>query len=513
MGQLCYTFSMDHLTSAPARTQERITDAYLAVMLFAFPLFPGFEGYVNITLSKYLFLLAATGLWLAALLITALRTRSIHSASPGLAQFAALSFLGVSILSWLRSPWRAESLIGMGRYDGLLITLCYVLIFLGVSLFTRPKLLHAGAFAAGIGLCNIIGVLQLFGLDFLKFFPADYSYYDMGTLYSGAYLGTIGNTNILDAALCTALPLFAGLYICGCRNSPLFLLPLMPGCFVLARAGGSGAVLAFAVCALAAAPLLLTDLSRLRRGLRCAALILASVAVALAYQPDYVNRVLTARFSLSPAVIVTGAAACVLLTLSMLKLRGFFPSKRALRRAFLALDASLAVAGLLLVYFGPWENGTLYELSRALHGELSDEFGSSRLLIWRETVALVRERPLLGGGPGTLAARLEIEFSRYVPETGATLTSFVDNAHNIYLGYLVNCGALGLLSYLALLFAAARTAFKTRRAPMTAALLLGALCAAVHGLFGLGLCLSEPFFWIVLGLICSQKEVRSLCMA
>ena len=167
----------------------------------------------------------------------------------------------------------------------------------------------------------------------------------------------------------------------------------------------------------------------------------------------------------------------------------------------------------MLLYLGRWESGALYEMNRVLHGELSDEFGSSRLRIWRETMALIPQRPLLGGGPGTLAARLEIEFSRYVPETGGTLTSFVDNAHNIYLGYLANCGVLGLLSYLALLLAAARAAFKTRRAPMTAALLLGAVCAAVHGLFGLGLCLSEPFFWIVLGLICSQKEVWSLCRA
>lgn len=504
---------MDDFTLAPAREQERITDAYLAVMLFAFPLFPGFEGYANITLSKYVFLLAATGLWLAALLISALRARSFYGARPGLAQSVALAFLGVSVLSWLCSPWRTESLIGAGRFDGLLITLCYVLIFLGVSLLTRPKNLHAGAFAAGIGLCCAIGVLQLFGLDFLKLFPGAYNYYDAGTLYSGAYLGTIGNTNILDAALCTALPVFAGLYICGCGYGPLFLLPLAPGCFVLARAGGSGAVLAFAVCALIAAPVLLTDLSRLRRGLRCAAVILAAVAAALAYHPDYVNRTLTVRFALSPAAIAAGAAACILLALSALRPRNFFPSRRALRRVFLALDGALVVGGFLLLYLGRWESGALYEMNRAMHGEFSDEFGSSRLRIWRETLALAPQRLLLGGGPGTLAARLEIEFSRYVPETGATLTSFVDNAHNIYLGYLANCGVLGLLSYLALLVAAARAAFKTRRAAMTAALSLGAACAAVHGMFGLGLFLSEPFFWIVLGLICSQKEVWPSCRA
>ena len=504
---------MDNLTLTPTGKQERITDAYLVVMFFAFPLFPGLEGYANITFSKFAFLLSATGLWLAALLVNALKARRRERARPGFAQYAALTFLGVSILSWILSPRRAESLIGMGRYDGLLITLCYALIFLGVSLFTRPKLLHAGAFAAGIGLCSAVGVLQLFGADLLRLFPAGYNYYDAGILYSGAYLGTIGNTNILDAALCTALPLFAGLYIYGCERGPLFLLPLVPGCFVLARAGGSGAVLAFAVCALAAAPVLLSGLPRLRRGLRCAALILAVIATARAYCPDYVNQTLTVRFALSPAVVAVGAAACAALALSVLRLRNFAPSRRALRRFFLALDAVLVAGGWALLYFGAWESGTLYELNRVLHGEFSDTFGSSRLLIWRETAALVPERPLLGGGPGTLAARLEINFSRYVPETGETLTSFVDNAHSVYLGYLANCGVLGLLSYLTLLFASARAAIQKRRAPMTAPCALGALCAAVHGLFGLGLCLSEPFFWIMLGLICSQKEVDPPCVA
>jgi O-antigen ligase len=59
-------------------------------------------------------------------------------------------------------------------------------------------------------------------------------------------------------------------------------------------------------------------------------------------------------------------------------------------------------------------------------------------------------RPLLGGGPAR-SPRLDIEFSRYVPRTGATLRSFVDNAHSVYLGALVNTGALGLLATLALL--------------------------------------------------------------
>ena len=55
-----------------AKLTERITDVYLTTMLLVFPLFFGFSGYAAITLSKFVFLLAATGLWLAALAVAAL---------------------------------------------------------------------------------------------------------------------------------------------------------------------------------------------------------------------------------------------------------------------------------------------------------------------------------------------------------------------------------------------------------------------------------------------------------
>ena len=82
----------------------------------------------------------------------------------------------------------------------------------------------------------------------------------------------------------------------------------------------------------------------------------------------------------------------------------------------------------------------------------------------------------------------------------------MDNAHNVYLGWLVNCGALGLAAYLWLLLSAAQSALGGMAKPLTAALLLALLCGAVHGLFGLGLSLSEPVFWIVPGLLCASRR-------
>ena len=84
----------------------------------------------------------------------------------------------------------------------------------------------------------------------------------------------------------------------------------------------------------------------------------------------------------------------------------------------------------------------------------------------------------------------------------------MDNAHNVWLGWLVNCGTLGLAALLALLALAGREAWRGRGSAMRDALALGALCGVIHGCFGLGLFISEPFFWITLALLCSRPGER-----
>jgi O-antigen ligase len=70
-----------------------------------------------------------------------------------------------------------------------------------------------------------------------------------------------------------------------------------------------------------------------------------------------------------------------------------------------------------------------------------------------------------------------------------------DNAHNVYLGLLVNLGLPGLLLYLALMAAAAVRALRGGTAH-GAALLCALTCAWAEGFFGLGLPLTAPLLWI-----------------
>ena len=483
----------------PSGALELASDAYLITILGIFPLFPGFQGYGNITFAKYAFFLAATGLWLAALAVLRLRDRRAPE-PPDSVGWVALALLGVTAASWLCSPWRAKSLLGAGRYDGLVSAALYLLICFCLARHTRPKRRHAAALAAGLGLCCALGVIQLLGGNPLGLFPKGVGYYDTGLLYSGAYLGTIGNTNILDAALALAIPLCAALWIT--EGNPLWLPPLLPMGFVVLRAGGGGIKAALLGAGLLGLPLLLTERGRVRRALRLLALGCGVAALSFALQTDYPGRRLRLGFSLAGLPLGLLLAAALLLALSLIPWPKREPTPRTRRRCFALLSALLLLGGLTALWFWPGKQGTLWELRQILHGAGEEGFGSSRIRIWRDCLALVPGRWLLGGGPGTLALRLNIHFSRVAPETGALLESYVDNAHNLYLGELVNCGVLGLLGTLALFALALRRGL--RRDGLFPAFALALIGGLIHALFGLGLCLSEPLFWSILGL-CAAK--------
>ena len=482
------------------RLTERITDVYLITMLLLFPLFFGFSGYTRITISKLIFLLAATGACLAALLIAAMLRRA-ELAAPRPVQTAAIAFALIAVLSWLCCGDLRTAFIGAGRYDGLLSTLVYVSIFLCVSAFSRPKPLHFRAFSLALALLLLIALLQLAGRNPLHLFPRDLGFYDHDIQYSGVYLGTIGNTNVLDAILCLALPLLFSLYVC--EIDWYCLVPAALAVPVLWKAGGDGLKLSMLLTALALPPFLLTDLNRVRRAMRALAWLLLSAAFGAFWQPSETSPL---RFVLSGPVALLLAAAVVLGALSHYPLpASFAPSPKTLRRFFALLSCAALLAGILLLFAVPWSSGALFEFRQLLLGRADDSFGSSRIRIWRACLGLVPARPLLGCGPGMLAANLEIEFSRYVPETGKTLRSYVDNAHNVYLGILVNTGILGLAAHLSTLGLAAAEAVRRRDDPLRLSLSAGLFCAALHAFFGLGLCLSEPLFWLALGMLCAKS--------
>ena len=465
-------------------------------MLLVFPLFPGFSGYGEITLSKFCLFAGVTVLWLASLAVLALMKRAQLSPLQH-PQVLALVYLGVCILSWLLSEHRAESLLGAGRYDGLATTALYMLGYFAVSRFGSLRLRYVSVLAISAGGCALVALLQLGGGNPLGLFPGDLSYFDAGIRYSGAFLGTIGNTNLLDAFVCLTLPMFAALVIFG--YSRLFVIPIALQVPYLLKAGGDGGRLALAVTAALALPLLLTEREQIVRALRLSAVMALCAAAALCWQPAARQAL---RFVFAPAALRLCAAAAVFVGVSLLlpQLRRF-PDKKRLQRIWLAVIALALLCFVAAALLHSGESGTLYELGQLLRGHAEDSFGSSRIGIWRACLALVPKHPLLGSGPGTAALGLDIRFSRYVPETGETLRSFVDNAHSFVLAALVNTGVLGLITMLLPMVTALIPGLRQQASPLHRAAALGCICCAVQELFGLYLVITAPLLWLMLGLL------------
>ena len=489
-------------------SREGLTDAYVFVMLLAFPLFTGFRGYAAITVSKFLFFAIATALWLLALAVLSAKNRPPRRLLTA-AQACALAFMGVCCLSAALSPYRAECLLGAGRYDGLVTLLLCALIFLGTSSFGTLRPCHTLAFAASCTICCLVAALQLLGLDPLWLYPGELNYYDSHILFSGEFLGTVGNVNMLSALFTLSIPLFFSLTVLARdKHTPLYNIPLFLSTLILIASKVSGGTLAVCLCALCAPALLVRDLPTLRRALRSAALCLLAAALALAFTaaPDTPGVRLSLTFG-PASLLCLGLCAACLPAAALTRRARRVPSGRTLRLACVCFSVCVLAAVLLAIWLWPGTSGTVYELSQAMRGRLEDGFGSSRILIWRGVLSLVPEHPVLGGGPGTLALRLDLSFSRYVPETGRTLSSYVDNAHNEYLRLLADTGALGLLSYLALLLSSLAPCLRQAETQsLPSAMLLSLVCYCIQDFFGLGLCLVSPLFWIILGL--SHTKIR-----
>lgn len=179
----------------------------------------------------------------------------------------------------------------------------------------------------------------------------------------------------------------------------------------------------------------------------------------------------------------------------------WFPKRR---KTMLSVSALLTVCALVFVWHYGGGDQTLTEASRLLRGEFDGAFGSGRLSIWRDCLYLVRERPLLGGGPDTLWLRGLEPFSWY--RDGGVTPVDITAAHNEYLNILVNQGALALAAYLALLLGAIVRCFRRAEEPRFALCGAGLLCYAAMALFSISTCITAPYVWLLLALAAGEKR-------
>ena len=499
-----------HGTTRGISWAERLTDLYILLMLTAFPLYTGFQGYGALTEAKLqCFLVLTLGYFGLTILLSAELLLVGKLARPTKAsvrktitptRVLMVLFVLVCALSSALSSNPADTWLGTGRYEGMMTTFLYAGVFLMLSLFARPKIWHAYVAAGTLTVICIIAMIQYMGANPFALYPQGTTYHDAFQLYSGAFLSTIGNVDLLSGLLCLAVPLF----LTG------FLAPAALGILVLLISGVSAGLVGLGLGALLLAPLVLNSPKRLANGAIALSVVTLAAGLALFLRKHEKSGGAGITAALIAAIIIFAALGL----LFQKKSPSLTWTRRRCSFAVGTLSLAVLLGGLALIYFWPGvQSGMFYEASRILHGEAFGHFGSGRIGIWRNCLALVPEHPLLGSGPGTLAQRVQMSFQREV-QPGLVLNAVVDAAHNEYLDILVNVGFLGMGTYLAAIVSTL-VSWRKRAVESSAAMMLAAalMCYLVQAFFSFSICITAPFFWIVWGMldaaIVQQNRKRS----
>ncbi len=183
---------------------------------------------------------------------------------------------------------------------------------------------------------------------------------------------------------------------------------------------------------------------------------------------------------------------------SVLALPVVLPLGRTGKRILRLCIAGLCILALLLLWLLPLP-GILGEAYALLHGRGEYSFGSGRIYIWRNTLPLLGDRILLGGGPDTFPHRMTAKFTR-VLEDGQLLQRTIDCAHNEYLNIWINQGLPALLFYLAALVCSLSSWLRRRGGAASAILGAALLCYVLQAFFGISTPSCSGFFWVFWGL-------------
>jgi len=454
-------------------------------------------------------ILVAVVLVLIAKLVGGNKIFSLKSLS--VADFAVLGFALVTLISALFSPYKDAVDVWNGlpeRHDGAFTQLFYVLIFLIIAHWYKPRTRDFGIFGISAIAIGLIGILQFYGMDFLKLWPNEVgSEYRVDNFYSIFFRSTLGNVNMVATYVCVTILLCGFLYVKVESSKWRYVwLAGSAACFWLMLIGGSESgmvgVLGTVVLAI---PFIIQKREHIGRFLILGA---SWVGVFTLQKLLYDVKILEAETAIGLYAVVTIVLLAGGLALTLLKKKSNEADSEkpvkwklgvVLMVAVIAAGfAGVEVLGKQLGETGLAKRNPISEAREILHGRIEDRFGSHRVYIWRNAIEeFPSDNPVIGSGPDT--------FWEVFPNKAEAIelhAQTFDKAHNEYLQVLICQGILGLLCYLVFLgYLLAKAVPKALKDPLLMAVLAGFMGYCVQAFFNISLPIASQMLWVMAGVL------------
>ena len=495
--------------------QGKLARLLVILLICVQPLYLNHERYVRLTGHKYTFFVVSMCVVLfGVLVIWAYRLLNSPQLLPqgriAVVDWVVLGFAFITILSALLSPYKEHVNVWVGipepggRYDGAITQLMFVAAYFIVSRWYRPRERDFVVFGISAIIIALLGVLQFYGMDFLRLWPNHIPEYYHENFYNIFFRTTLGNINIVATYVCIAVLLCGFLYLkVNSKWRYLWLAASALSLWMMIIGSSFSGMVGTAAAMVLAIPFFVENWKVFGRFL----VLMASWLAVRTAQWFFFNTLIME--SRTAASLLPFAAGIIVLLAAGLLLQKFSkePDPDApfkWKHGVILLIAVIAVGIIGVEIIGgraaeAESGGMIYEARQILHGDLQDTFGTNRVYIWRNALRALPNAPVIGTGPDTF-------FYAFPAEAHGLYGENYDKAHSEYIQILICQGILGLLAYLVFLVGAFVKAIpKVFKNPMLMAVVVTFAGYCVQAIFNISLPIVSQVLWVLVGMMMNKR--------
>ena len=484
---------------------NKLTNIYMGILIIIFPLIVDSKGYENILEVKYYafilivvsFLLISIIIYFYELIIKG--NNILKDYKLTILDYLVLIYLLVNIISTILSPYNDFNLLkGLGRGEGLLIIFVYVILYFLISLFGKFDKKIFNYFSISSLLVSLVGILQFFTFNPFNLYKGISGPYNM------SYMSTIGNIDFLSSYYTITISMTALCYIFkdnSKKENFLYLLSLISSIFIFLLINVDSGKVAFLFLIMIILPYIVKNNKRLSKFLNIMGIIVLGYFINYFVNMKYIgtSNVYKAFWNFDNISLILFLTIIILFIASLFLGKKKYELKRV--NKFYLLYLPLFIISLFIIYNYDLKISFLNDLSRILHGDFSDNIGNNRLFLWKRSLVLFKDYPIIGTGADTFGYRFMSRFKDDILLVSEM--SINDTAANVYLTNLVNIGFMGFISYLLVII---DPLLKRNKSNCYKILLLSLLCYSISNIFNISLVIVTPYLWILLGLLNIEKR-------